>query len=81
MEQRVRAILEAAFPGIDINTEVLPDKRITGSVIWAGFADLDEVERQSRVRSVLRRELGADAQQVGVLLTYTPDELRSMNAA
>ena len=81
MEQKVRAVLETAFPDISVDTEVLPDGRISGSVVWAGFAGLDEVDRQTKVRDVLRQELGADAQQVGVLLTYTPDELKAMKAA
>ena len=81
MEQDVRKILENAFPGIDVSTEVLPDGRITGSVVWSGFTNLDHVERQSEIRAVLREKLGADAQMVGVLLAYTPDELKAMNAA
>lgn len=81
MEQIVRDILGTAFPGIEVLTEVLPDGRISGSVVWAGFTGLDEVDRQDKIRTVLRQELGADAQQVGVLLTYTPDELEAMNAA
>jgi hypothetical protein len=81
MERKVREILENAFPGIDISTEMLPDGRITGSVVWAGFTDLDHVDRQSEIRALLREKLGADAQQVGVLLADTPDELEAMNAA
>lgn len=81
MEQKVRNALEGAFKGISIDTEILPDGRITGFVVWAGFAGYDEVDRQTQIRDVLRQALGADAQQVGVLLTYTPDELRAMNAA
>ena len=42
---------------------------------------MDEVDRQTMVRNELRDKLGKDARQVGVLLTYTPDELEAMNAA
>jgi hypothetical protein len=80
MECKVKSILETAFQGIKVLTEVFPDGRISGSVIWAGFDGLDEVDRQTIVRNELRDKLGADAQQVGVLLTYTPDELEAMNA-
>lgn len=81
MEQKVRDLLEAAFPGIEVDLELLPDGRISGSVVWAGFTDFDHVDRQRKIRTLLKQELGTDAQQVGVLLTYTPDELRAMNAA
>ena len=81
MEQRVRDILEAAFDGVEVLTEVLPGGRISGSVVWAGFDGLDEVARQRKIRTALEAELGSDVQQVGVLLTYTPDELRKMDAA
>jgi hypothetical protein len=81
MEQRVKDILECAFPGIKVDTEVLPGGRVSGSVVWEGFAGLDHVDRQSKIRTLLREKLGADAQQVGVLLTYTPAELKAMNAA
>lgn len=81
MEQKVREILETAFPGIEVDFDTLTDGRIAGSVSWAGFADLDHVDRQIEIRGVLREKLGAEAQQVGVLLAYTPDELKAMNAA
>ena len=81
MGQAVVDILQAAFPGIDVKIEVLPGGRISGFVVWAGFAGLDQVDRQNQIRTVLREKLGTDAQQVGVLLTYTPDELHAMNAA
>ncbi|MDO8587380.1 MAG: hypothetical protein Q7T82_10095 [Armatimonadota bacterium] len=81
MEQKVMDILRESFPGIELDIDVLPDGRISGSVVWEGFTGLDQVDRQDKLRSVLREKLGADAQQVGVLLTYTPDELRAMHAA
>ena len=81
MEQRVREILESAFPGIEVNTEVRPDGRIAGSIVWVGFERLDDVDRQNRVRAVLQQELGEEAKKVGILLTYTPNELKRMRAA
>ena len=81
MEQKVRDLLEAAFPGIIMDTEVLSDERISGTVIWAGFEGQDHVDRQTMIRTMLREKLGDDAQCVGVLLTYTPEEMDAMNAA
>jgi acid stress-induced BolA-like protein IbaG/YrbA len=81
MEQEVKELLEAAFPGIVLETEILSDERISGTAIWVGFEGFDHVERQTMIRNVLREKLGADAKVVGVLLTYTPDEIDAMNAA
>jgi len=81
MEQKVREILEAAFIGMIIETETLSDVRVSGSAIWAGFDGFDHVERQTMIRKVLREKLGDEFKQVGVLLTYTPDEIDAMNAA
>lgn len=78
---RLEAILKSRFPGIQAMLERLPDDRITGSVIWAGFSEMDDVERQSEIRNELRSKLGTEAHMVGVLLAYTPDEISDMKAA
>jgi len=81
MEQRVKDILEAEFPGIKVDTEVMSSRRIFGSVVWDGFEGLDHVDRQTKIRTALREKLGEDATKVGVLLAYTSAELKAMNAA
>jgi hypothetical protein len=40
---------------------------------------MDQVDRQNKVRDLLEQEIGVDSQQVGVLLTYSPQELNVMN--
>ena len=81
MGERVRAILEDTFTGMTVDLEPLPDQRVTGSVVWDGFTGHDHVARQQMVRQALQAALGPNVQQVGVLLTYTPDELDAMTAA
>ena len=81
MEQKVKELLETTFPGIKVDTEFFPRGRTSGSVVWAGFDGLDQVNRQTKIRTLLQKQLGADAQQVGVSLTYTPLEMVEMNAA
>ena len=79
MVERVRGILLEAFPGMQFEKlRVLPGGKVTGSVLWDGFAEMDDVERQDRLRDLLEQRLGADVQLVGVLLAYTPRELTSM---
>jgi hypothetical protein len=81
MEQEVIDVLQAEFKGIDVTLDELPGGRLSGRVVWAGFAEWDHVERQNRIRSVLRDKLGDAARNVGVLLAYTPHELEVMEAA
>jgi hypothetical protein len=81
MVERVTECLELAFAGISLDLEEVPGGRISGSAVWDGFADLDQVDRQQQLRTVLRRDLGAEATLVGVILTYTPHELDAMKAA
>lgn len=81
MEQQVTQALKQAFPGIEIEIEEMPGGRLSGSVFWSGFSQYDQVDRQNLVRDALEQALGAEAQQVGVLLTYTPVELSIMQEA
>ncbi len=81
MEQKVIDILQTAFPGIKVEIDVLPGGRISGRVVWEGFAELDQVDRQNIIWDELRQKLGPEARQVGILLTYTPYELEAMSAA
>ncbi|MDR3710424.1 MAG: hypothetical protein P4L33_19165 [Capsulimonadaceae bacterium] len=81
MVDKVNSALEKAFPGIDLDLELLSNGRITGTAVWDGFIGLDQVDRQTKIRSALRAALGSDAAIAGVIFTYTADELRAMKAA
>lgn len=81
MVERVTTILQGSFAGIELQLEEMSNGRVTGSAVWDGFDNLDQVDRQQKVRDALRKELGPGASQVGVILTYTPDELHAMQAA
>jgi len=54
--------------------------RLHGRVVTKAFADKEQIDRQSELRSMLRNELGPDYPSVGIRLTYTPDELHVMQA-
>jgi len=82
MVERVKEILSQAFPGMNVDAiRTTSSGRVAGRVEWAGFADMDDVERQEHIRAILRDKLGAEFHEVSILLAYTPDELRSMQAA
>ncbi len=81
MGQQIAQILKQAFPGMTVDLDETMGPRVHGRIVWDGFAGKDQVDRQTTVRERLKQELGAEAQQVGVLLTYTPTELEAMQAA
>ncbi len=81
MEQQIAQILTQAFPGMTIDLDETRGPRVQGRIVWDGFTGKDQVDRQTTVRERLKQELGAEAQQVGVLLTYTPTEIEAMQAA
>lgn len=81
MGQQVTQILQQAFPGMDVELDKKSNGRLHGTVIWEGFDDQDMGERQDLIRTALRKGLGAQFSQVGVLLTYTPREMMLMSAA
>jgi len=81
MEERVKKILDTELPGAVVSLEQFPGSRLTGSVVWDGFEGRDDVDRQQELRKILRENLGDEALQVGILLTYTSRELAIMKAA
>jgi hypothetical protein len=81
MVERVTKVLESRFPGIDLQIEEMPNGRIMGTVVREGFADLDQVDRQTNLRDALRDNPNLDGSQIGLILAYTPEELFAMKAA
>ncbi len=75
-------ILGAAFPGSTAELEpVAGTDRIGGFLIWAGFEEMDQLDRQRTLSAALRARLNP-AQLLGVstILTMTPDEVAVMRS-
>ena len=81
MGQQMIHILDRAFQGTDVDLDEASSRRLSGTVIWDGFEDQEQGDRQDLVRNALKEALGAEVQQVGILLTYTPREMMLMQAA
>lgn len=81
MGQQVTQILEEAFQGLRADIEEIPGGRLSGMIVWNGFDGQDQADRQKKVRDVLKAALGQEIQKVGILLTYTQNELSAMKAA
>ena len=80
LRQKVLDLLKSEFSGSEVQLdEPKEDERIFGYLIWDGFAELDQLDRQRQVWNLLRRELDREDQRsVLAILTVTPDELGVM---
>ncbi len=82
METELKEFLELALPGSIVSLERSPvSERVSGSIVWSGFADLEMPERQKLLREKIIQHFGSAATAAGILLTYTPHELDVMAAA
>ena len=81
--EKIAGLLRASFPGLVVVELDCPPggRRITGVVTWEGFRDLSQLERQNRLWEALRKSLTeAEQRAIGMLLTFTPEELASIDA-
>lgn len=75
---KVAEILRHEFPGSTSELELLDDK-VTGFVLWDGFSDVDEMDRQTRVSETLKNALGPEFRKfASIIFAVTPNELTSI---
>jgi acid stress-induced BolA-like protein IbaG/YrbA len=75
-------VLQRHFAGSEANIELEPTTGLyNGHLLWEQFENLSFVERQKSVFDVLRAEFGAEAQQIGMIFTYTPAQYAELLAA
>ena len=79
---KLTAALAGAFPGCQVAVSRSGSGgRVGGSITWAGFDGLDQIDRQHRLRGVLDGALSADERrEVSLILTFTPAEQAVMRA-
>lgn len=80
--ERVEEILRQGFQieSIDVG-RASGSQKISGHIVSADFEDMDMIDRQKRVRQLLKERLGPDVQKVSTILIYTPREFKAMTAA
>lgn len=73
---RVEQVLRKKFGGGETILERFPGTmKIGGYLIWNGFADLDQLDRQRLLTQALRESLGDDYRsRITTILTVTPAE-------
>ena len=79
--QKVNAILAEQFPGlVPMFATRKGVKRITGCVIWSGFAGKAQIDRQTLLWNTINAHLTRDEQlSLGTILTMTPQEVAAMD--
>ncbi len=80
-EERVRELIEGQYAGAEVNVDFGGAQKLNGYLVWSGFDGIEMFDRQTSLYSYLRSRLGADAQRISIIFTYTPDEFSLMNAA
>ena len=80
--EEVIYVLRHRFTDAEIKLEPGEDgERTHGFIIWEGFAPLSFLERQNLIHATLQNAPDAEAQQIGMLFTYTPNEYEQLQAA
>lgn len=74
--------LGTEFPGAElVDFGFDPGGRVAGVVAWTGFDGLAQIDRQQRLWAALRARFDRDdLRLVGMILTFTPRELQSIDA-
>jgi acid stress-induced BolA-like protein IbaG/YrbA len=81
LKDKVEKVITSEFPRAVVSLQLMDGGRFAGRVVWDGFKGKNDITRQQMLRKVLRKKLGVEAVQVGILLTYTPREVEVMSAA
>jgi hypothetical protein len=82
LTERVTRLLEGRFPGVVVALDPTgPPDRVAGWIVWAGFENRDQVDRQRLLRQVLSELPAEDRLYLGPILTLTPDEASDEEAA
>ena len=78
--RRVRRVLAEKFADAETELEIFPGAgKVGGYLIWKGFTDLDQLDRQRMLDKALRESLGDDYRsKVTTILAVTPVEIMAM---
>ncbi|MGA2439658.1 MAG: hypothetical protein ABSH08_01750 [Tepidisphaeraceae bacterium] len=76
--QKLTNLLVREFPRCEVELENVGGNRVGGFLIWKGFSRLDQIDRQRKLSSVLKKKLPqAEQLRISAILTMTPEEMAS----
>jgi len=78
--RRLTELLSRNFKGAEVALEqAVPLQKVGGVLVWDGFQDHDQLERQHQMWQVIRDALRPEEQlQITAILTMTPEEMAVM---
>ena len=78
--RRVKRVLAEKFPDAETELSIYPgETKVGGYLIWKGFTNFDQLDRQRMVAKALRESLGDDYRsKVTTIFTVTPVEIMAM---
>ncbi len=79
LAEEIRALIENRFEGAQVDIEPISAYKVSGTVLWDGFDEYRQSDRQQMLWDFLRDNLSPQ-QQMGIatLLTFTPVEVEEM---
>lgn len=78
LEQKVKRILAEYFVETEIQLDDNTDGRVSGLIISPKFSGVDELERQTTIRGLLRKRLDVPEQKkVMGFFPFTPEEYQA----
>jgi hypothetical protein len=81
LADKVEKALTQKFVGAEVELERLnPGQRVSGALVWKGFAGKSQIERQTELRDAIDSSLDPEEQaKVSFILTLTPQERSALD--
>jgi hypothetical protein len=75
IKKEVEVATSERFPGSELVWEDDPAlTRPGGTLVWGGFAQISQIDRQREIGRLLRERLGPRAVELGSIFALTPEE-------
>ncbi len=76
LDEKVRRLFTEEYPGCEVELEPRPENGVGGSLVWKGFENVEQIDRQVAVRDLLRKYLATDEElRVTFIFAFTPEEM------
>ena len=79
LKNNVETVIKANYQGANVSLDIVSmSDRVSGVVVWAGFAEQDQRERQQHLREILRQHFAQDIAKLGIILAFSPAEAEAL---
>ena len=80
LANKLKKILAERFKGSEVEIDTYPESdRIGATVVWKGFVGKDQIDRQRLARRAVEKAFPeAQTRKIGLIITFTPDEMAAI---